>query len=108
MPAFADLVADVDRAALAALGGEPVLYRPAGGDPAPIVGIFDAQFVLAQGDAEAGVEAAAPAVFFRLSDLPTDPELDDPTLTIGGRDYRVIQRKPDGFGGIVLVLRQVP
>ena len=107
MSAFTDLVADIDRAALAELGGEPVLYRPAVGDPVPLVGIFDAQYVLAQGDAEAGVEAAEPAVFFRLSELPIDPELDDPTLTIGGRDYHVTQRKPDGVGGIVLILRAV-
>jgi hypothetical protein len=107
MATFADLVADIDRAAQAELGGEPVIYRPAVGDEVQPIGIFDAQYVLAQGDAEAGVEAAGPAVFLRLSDLPVDPELDEPTLTIDGIGYRVTARKPDGIGGIVLLLRAV-
>lgn len=72
-----------------------------------VKGIFDEQYVLAKGDAEAGVEARGPAVFFRLADLPDDPEDDDPTLTIRGVDYRVVERRPDGMGGVVLALRKV-
>jgi hypothetical protein len=105
--AFDDLVADMDRAVMAELGGEPVVYRPGAGDAVTVTGVFDAQYVLAQGDAEAGVEASAPAVFLRLADLPTDPELDEPTLTIRGTDYHVNDRKPDGAGGLLLTLRKV-
>lgn len=105
--AFADLVADADRAAQLALGGELVTYRTALGVPVPVTGIFDEQYVLAKGSAEAGVETLGPAVFFRLEDLPEHPEDDEPTLTIGGVDYRVIERRPDGMGGIVLALRRV-
>jgi hypothetical protein len=105
--AFADLVAAADSVARSKLG-ETVTYDPAGaGPPVPVTGIFDEAYVLAKGDAEAGAEARAPAVFLRLSELPTDPELDDPTLTIGGVAYRVIERQPDGIGGIVLVLRRI-
>jgi hypothetical protein len=102
---FDDLVDDASRAAQAALGGETVTYRPELGAPVDVTGIFDRQYVLAKGTAEAGVEALGPAVFLRLEDLPTDPEDDDPTLTIGGLDYRVIERRPDGMGWIVLALR---
>lgn len=105
---FDALVAQADRAVQSALGGELVTYDPAGAAAAVVVtGVFDAQYVLAKGSAEAGVETLGPAVFFRQADLPTDPELDDPTLTIRGINYRVIERRPDGMGGIVLALRRV-
>lgn len=111
---FAELVAAVDRAAIAAFGdkdgnGEPVpvTYAPAVGSPASVTGIFSEQYVLAKGTADAGVEAIAPSVFLRLDDLPTDPEDDEPTLTIRGVAYRVIERQPDGLGGILLGLRKV-
>ncbi len=110
--AFADDVERVDREAQRLLGGVEILYAPQVGVPVPVTGIFDAQYVLAKGDAEAGVESTLPAVFFRLSDLPVDPEDDEPTLTITGSgihdgDYRVIEREPDGMGGIVLGLRLI-
>lgn len=104
---FAALMAAVDRAAQAALGGEELLYKTAAGATYEVTGLFSEQYVLAKGTAEAGVEAVGPAVFFRLEDLPTDPEVDDPTLTIGGVNYRVVERQPDGIGGITLVLRKV-
>jgi hypothetical protein len=46
-------------------------------------------------------------VFFRVEDLPSDLEEDDQTLTIGGVDYRVIERMPDGLGGVMLALRTI-
>lgn len=108
MATFAELVAQADRAAQAVLGGEPVTYDPAGISlPVIVTGIFDEQYVLAKGTAEAGVETLGPAVFLRLEDLPTDPENDEPTLIIGGVSYRVTERRPDGMGGIVLALRRV-
>ncbi len=107
---FSALVAAADRAAQAALGGETVTYTPTVGAPPPaavqVTGIFDEQYVLAKGSAEAGVEALGPAVFLRLEDLPTDPEDDEPAITIRSVDYRVIERRPDGIGGIVLALRR--
>ena len=103
---FAALIAQADRAVQNALGGEVVTYTPAVGLPASVVGMFDSQFVLAKGDAHAGVESVAPAVFLRLSDLPTDPAIDDPILTIRSITYRVLERLPDDLGGVLLVLRR--
>lgn len=104
---FDELVRRADRAVQRVLGSVVVTYAPLVGAPVPVTGMFDEQYVLAKGDAHAGVEALGPAVFFRLEDLPVDPENDEPTLTIGGLHYRVIERKPAGMGGIVLVLRLI-
>jgi hypothetical protein len=107
--AFAELVAGVDRAAQDHLGGEVVTYTPQVGAPVPVTGIFSEEYILAKGTAEAGVETLGPSVFFRLEDLPEDPQDEDiePTLTIRGDVYRVTERRPDGMGGIVLALRLV-
>lgn len=107
MTSFAELVAQADRAVQTALGGELVTYAPTVGPPVPVTGVFDEQYVLANASAHAGVEALGPAVFFRLEDLPVDPENDDPTLTIRGLHYRVVERPRDGMGGILLHLRLV-
>lgn len=104
---FEKMVERLDRAAMKVLGGEPMIYTPAVGTPVIITGIYDSRFALAKGSAHAGVETQGPAVFVRFSDLPTDPEIDDPILTIRGDRYRVIERIPDGIGGIVLALRVV-
>jgi hypothetical protein len=105
---FEKMVERLDRVAMKMLGGEPMIYTPAIGAAAVIItGIYDSQFALAKGSANAGVETQGPAVFLRFSDLPTDPEIDDPILTIRGDRYRVIERIPDGIGGIVLALRVV-
>lgn len=107
MATFAELVEAADRAAQEHLGGVTVTYQPAVGAAVPVTGIFDAPYVLAKGEPDAGVETAGPSVFFRLADLPVDPEDDEPTLTIAGIDYSVIERRPDGLGGIVLALRRI-
>lgn len=105
MTTFAELVAATDRVAQAKLGGETVTYTSPSGPPVDVTGIFDPSYVLAKGDAQAGVEALGPAVFVRLEDLPAELEDDEPTLTIRSVDYRVIERLPDGMGGVVLRLR---
>lgn len=104
--AFTDLTAAADRTVLDLLG-EPVVYRPVVGEPAPVTGIFDLPSGLVQGDGQVAVEARKPTVFLVLADLPVDPELDTPTLTIRGVDYEVKDTHPDGLGGIVLVLGKV-
>lgn len=106
--AFRDLVARADRAAVDHLGGDAVVYRPAigNGDPVTVTGMFDANYLLVERD-ETGVEQRGPAVFLRLEDLPTHPDEDDPTLTILGADYDVRERRPDGLGGILLLLHLV-
>lgn len=107
MTAFSDLVLLADRKVQGNLGGEPVIYTPQVGAPVTVTGVYDEVYVLAKGDPLAGVETLGPAVFLRLEDLPVDPEFDEPILTIHSLDYRVIERRPDGIGGIVLALRLV-
>jgi len=104
---FGEHVQRMDRAAVEHLGGVEVTYQPADGPAVTVTGIFQVQYVLAQGDAEAGVETLAPTLFVQVADLPADPMVDDPTLTIGGIVYRVIERQPDDAGAIKLVLGQV-
>lgn len=104
--AFSDLVASVDSAARAHLGGVAVNYAPGSGDPVDVVGIFDANFVLAEADAELGVELVGPAVFLRVDELPTDPDSDDPAITVAGQTYSVRARRRDSLGGIVLMLHR--
>jgi hypothetical protein len=102
---FADLVTLIDRAAQELLGGTPVVYVTKDGvtvDPAP-VGIFDKAYVLTD-PSNAGVEQVGPVLWLRLEDLPVDPELDDPRITIEGQDYVVHARQKDGVGGSVRLL----
>lgn len=108
---YADQIGRVDRTACKLLGGEPVIYQPAAGPPVPLTGIFDEHYVLQAADG-AGVGAVAPAVFLQRADLPVDPELidpelDGPTLTIRGIDYRMDHPETAGMGSVVLVLRKV-
>ena len=111
---FADLVAAVDNNAIALLGEPtPVIYQPETGAAVSIMGIFDDSFLLVQSGDGAGVETRVPTVFLRLADLPIDPMVDDPILTItdpqtgAASDYRVFERRPADFGSIVLALRKV-
>jgi len=105
--AFADLVTRIDRAAQGFLGGSAVIYRSEFGAPVTVQGIFDASHVFVD-EGEAGVESYGPAVFVRLSDLPVDPSADaDTRVTIAGTEYRVIERKPDSMGGVMLRLHRV-
>ena len=105
---YADLVTRTDRAVQGHLGGVTVSYKPKIGAAVPVTGVFSRPFVLAEGQGgEAGVEQTAPAVFFRLSDLPKHPDGDDPRLTIDGTVFKVKSREPDGMGGITLTLQRV-
>lgn len=98
------LLAAADRAALQHLGGA-VRYAPTAGTPVDVEGIFDAAFVRADAG-QAGVVTSGPAVFLRLADLPSDPETDDPAITIAGVTYRVHEPRKDGQGGVLLLLHQ--
>ncbi len=104
--AFGDLVSQLDAAQLAAFG-IPTIYQPQGGSPVPVRGVFDAAYVrVDHADALAGVSSSKPGVFYRLRDLPSDPDVDRPAITINGQAYRVNEVKKDGQGGVVLVLHE--
>jgi hypothetical protein len=103
--AFPDLVATAGRAALQHLGGEAVIYAPGEGDPVTVTGIFDASYTRVE-SGTGDVESVGPAVWVVLDDLPTDPEEDDPILTIAGKTYTVAERQRDGLGTIRLLLHR--
>lgn len=100
---FAELVAGIDRATLATLGGEAIVYAPTVGDPVTVTGIFDSGFN-PNLYGFAGEERYNPNVFFVVADLPADPDTDEPTITVRGTDYKVRERVRDGLGGIRLNL----
>ena len=95
-------LATADRAVLQHLGG-PVLYAPRGGDAVEVRGIFDRSYVRVDAG-EPGISSRGPAVFLLLADLPSDPETDEPTITVAGVSYRVTEAEPDGQGGVRLLL----
>jgi hypothetical protein len=45
-------------------------------------------------------------MFYRLADLPVDIAEDDPTITYRGVDYRALERKQDGDGGVTVQLQE--
>ena len=100
---FADHIAAVDLAAQTHLGGEPVVYQPEVGDPVPVTGIFDEEYVHVE-RGEVGVETVSPAVWLRLEELPVHPDDDDPRITIKGKVYRPRGRVTDGYGGSIRIL----
>ncbi|MFH0750670.1 MAG: hypothetical protein V2B17_02425 [Chloroflexota bacterium] len=102
--AFDTLLASADRAALNHLGG-PVSYTTGAGAMVEVVGIFDAAFVLVDAG-QADVSSCSPAVFLLLSDLPSDPTEDAASVEIDGTAYSVREARPDGKGGVVLLLHE--
>lgn len=103
--AWRDQVARMD-ATLVEHFGDPTIYTSSSGQAAQPKGIFDDAFVHVDAG-EAGVTSTGPAVFYRLVDLPTDPENDEPELVIAGVTYRVIDVQKDGQGGVMLRLHRV-
>jgi hypothetical protein len=102
---FASLLAQVDDAATQHLGGV-VTYATGAGASVAVEGIFDAAYVLVDAN-EAGVSSSGPAVFLRVADLPSDPTVDSPTVTVASVVYEVREAKPDGLGGVLLLLHKV-
>jgi hypothetical protein len=103
--AFSDLLLTADRAALAVLG-DPVTYTPGVGSAANVRGVFDAAYQRVD-VGHAGVASVGPAVFLRVSDLPSDPSDDaDATVTVRGTTYTVHEAQPDGLGGVRLLLHE--
>lgn len=96
----------LDRAVLAHLGKVSVLYESQAAAPVTVDGLFDEPYQLVD-RGHGAVEAVTPTVWLQLADLPVHPDEDEPQLTIGGKLYRVRERKPDGGGTIALLLHLV-
>lgn len=104
-----ELIATADRAALKHLGGAVVRYAPATGAPVDVEGLFYASYMQAVAGS-AAVVSSGPAVFLpaeQLAKLPTDPALDEPTITVAGKSYRVREPQKDSEGAVLLLLTEV-
>jgi hypothetical protein len=103
--AFGDLLARVDFTARRQLGGD-VVYAPGIGTPVTVRGVFDKAYQLVPLDAP-GISSTAPAVFLRGEDLPSSPLNDvSASVTAGGVVYRIREVRPDGLGGMLLILHE--
>lgn len=102
---FSELLATADRAVRDMLG-DAVTYAPSSGAPVVVRGIFDAAYVRAE-VGEAGLSTSSPAVFLRLEELPSDPDVDEPLLTVGGVTYRPHECEKDGQGGVRVLLHRI-
>lgn len=101
------LLAQVDAAILTSPLAQAVTYTPGVGVAVAVRGVFDALYVKAEAG-EVGVSSAGPAVFLRLTDLPSSPETDlDARVTVDGQEYRRREVQPDGQGGVLLLLHEV-
>lgn len=101
---WAALIAGVD-ARVVDTFRDDAIYTPAVGDPVPVRCVFDRAYLLAADVGGPGVSTTAPAAFVRLEDLPGDPPPYG-DLQVRGVDYRVTEPKPDGQGGVLLVLQE--
>lgn len=102
---FNSLISVASDATLTHLG-EDVTYTPTVGAAASVRGVFDASFQRAD-VATPGVASSGPAIFLRLSDLPSDPETDTTaTVTVSGTAYRTVSCEKDGRGMVVVHLHE--
>jgi hypothetical protein len=98
-----DTIEIADRACLNVLG-EATQYSDGGPAVAP-VGIFEQAYIRISAG-QNGVQSSGPAVFYLLEDLPSDPQLVEPTIVIRGTSYKVIEVKKDGQGGVLVHLHR--
>lgn len=105
---FFEALAQADVAVRGRLG-ESLLYTPGVGAPVTVAGVFDDAYVVADGGAGvSGVSTSSPAAFFTLADLSSDPSVDlAATVTRGTTVYSCHEAKPDGLGGVVMLLHKV-
>ena len=98
---FEALLSSADSLALSILG-QAVTYTTGAGAESEVTGIFDAAFVAIM---PSGAADEYPAVFFLVADLPSDPETDTTaTVAVDSVEYAIREARPDGKGGIVLLL----
>jgi hypothetical protein len=105
--AFTDLLEHADVSVRGLLGGT-VTYSPSVGAPVTVSAVFDAAHVRVDLGQISAASSVGPAVFVRLSDLPSDPETDTGArVTNAGVVYTIHEVKPDGLGGAHLLLHRI-
>jgi len=81
-----------------------IIWTHAGGT-ATFTAIFDADYqLLTSPFLDGGAEGAGPQIMARSSDIPAQAAHGD-AVTIEGREYRVVEFKPDGTGMSVVRLQ---
>jgi len=104
---FAAHIQRVDAVVMGGPTGGPVIYTPGMGAAVNVRGVFDAIYVKVDAG-NTGVSGSGPAVFLRLSDLPSDPSDDvSARVTVAAVEYKVREAEPDGMGGVRLLLQVV-
>lgn len=100
---FTDLLESADAQVHGHLG-DSCVYTPSSGPAVTLPCVFDAAYVLVEPRAP-GVSSSAPAVFVRAELLPLGWEGDiAATVTRAGTTYTIVEVKPDGLGGVLLLL----
>ncbi|KAF1041304.1 MAG: hypothetical protein GAK35_03394 [Herbaspirillum frisingense] len=86
--------------------GRQGFYQAAGGEAMPIVGIFTDGYKspIIGGDGMPAWTTSAPTFCVRASDLRSSPTKSDRVI-IDGKQYVVMDARPDGVGWIVLPLK---
>lgn len=88
--------------------GDLCTYRSGTGLAVDVHGIFDASYALVDPQ-QPGISSHTPAVFLRQAELPGDVVNDVAArVTHAGVEYSVREVKPDGLGGVFLLLHRVP
>lgn len=87
--------------------GSAVTYTPGGGAPQSVLGVFESAYVRADAG-NPGISTSEPALFTRIEELASNPMVDlDALVTVGSTVYRIHEVKPDGLGGVILLLHLV-
>ncbi|MCX8017229.1 MAG: hypothetical protein N2690_04935 [Rhodocyclaceae bacterium] len=91
------------RAALAAFGEPATIFSD--GRRIDVRGIFHAAHRAIEIVVDAPVSTVRPVLAVRACDLPQAPGEGD-LVEVAGRRYGVVDRQPDGFGMLTLVLQE--
>lgn len=86
--------------------GTAATYRPQGGTPAPLVGVFTAAHTAAAGGEWPGVSTTAPALTVALDHLPPGARAGD-EIDMRAAVWAVRDIQPDGTGLARLILEKV-
>ncbi|MBG95144.1 MAG: hypothetical protein CL793_07820 [Chloroflexi bacterium] len=99
-----DLAARVQTASQTVFG-ESVTFTPAGGSPATVTGVFEAEHAFQEVMGDTTIETARPVVAFRIASLSQTPVRGD-SITVRSTNYTAIEIQPDGHGDVVVVLEK--
>ncbi len=104
MNGFEDMTKSMSAVVFSVLG-EPVTVHREGEPPVAVTGLFLAEHESVDVRAVVPVSTVQPVLELIESDLPGSIEEGD-RITVQGRDYLVVDVRPDGYGHIELALQR--